>query len=121
MLKPLHKRVEGRTWLRARLNGDAFPASLEHVEPNQDDGKCSSGFLEPVSSSRVQMALVRDRRREHGHLDVQRSRGLADDESQSERAFSLAWSGGHQLANVSICPAGGWVGGYRRTAALPPG
>ena len=33
------------------------------------------------------MALVRDRRREHGHLDVQRSRGLADDEFQSERVL----------------------------------
>jgi hypothetical protein len=75
------------------FNGYAFPASLHHIEPNQRDGKYRSVLLDPLSSSSVQMALVGDRRREHGHLDVQRRSGLADDDSQPKCVASLARSG----------------------------
>src|SRR5437868_4415386 len=92
-----------------RLNGHAFVASLDQVEPNQRDGKYRSVLLEPVSSSSIQMALVGDRRREYGHLDVQRSGGLADDESQPECLAGLAGSGRKQLADVSIRAAGGCI------------
>jgi len=51
------------------LNGHASPASLD-VERIQRDGKYRSVLLESVSSSGVQMALVGDRRRRHGQLDV---------------------------------------------------
>jgi len=108
---------EARAW----LNGHAFPASLDHVEPNQSDSKFRSVLLEPVSSSGVQMALVGDRRRGHGHLDVQRSGGLADDESQSECVAGIAGSGRQQLANVSVRASGRCVGGHHEQAPLRPG